>query len=123
MEKLNEICGDYNAEVTAVHSPGADVAGVRSVWHRVAGVRPVPVQMWRGEASPSAGVVGWAWSRCRCGRLGPVPVQMWLGCTLRKASDVHHLEPTCWRFCCVGDSEWQLNNCSRFENFRNFRNV
>jgi hypothetical protein len=37
-EKLHKICHDYKAKrVTAVHSP-ADVAGVR----------PVPVQMWQG---------------------------------------------------------------------------
>ena len=38
-EKLHKICHDYKAKkVTAVHSPGADVAAVR----------PVPVQMWQG---------------------------------------------------------------------------
>ena len=39
-------------------SPGADVAGVS----------PVPVQMWRGEPSPGADVAGRAQSRRRCGR-------------------------------------------------------
>ena len=38
-EKLHKICQDYKAKkVAAVHSPGADVAGLR----------PVPVQMWSG---------------------------------------------------------------------------
>ncbi len=41
-----------------VRSPGADVAGVG----------PVPVQMWQG----------WAQSRCRCGRGGPTSVGLLL---------------------------------------------
>ena len=82
----------HPASLRHLPSPGADVAGVS----------PVPSQMWQGEPSPGADVAGvspvpsqmWqgrAKSQCRCGRGEPSPGA--------DAGDVSSFSPA--QMCCM----------------------